>query len=77
MILWRITKLKTIIAIIRAFLTVISEKIAIKRRIMAMYKDFGGKSTLDNANGVCGNALAAARKAELFLCGGFYVYVFW
>ena len=32
-------------------------------------------SAVDNANGVRGNALAAARKAELFFRRGFYVHV--
>ena len=74
--LYIITKSKTKIAINPPFNPIKPLELRGKRGIMAIMLCFYYKSALDNANRVGGNALAAARKAELFLRGGFYVYVF-
>ena len=72
-----ITKPKTKIAINPLFNPKKQLYFAVKRGIMAIICCFGGELTLDNANGVRGNAFAAARKAEFFFRCGFYIDVFY
>ena len=75
-ILYIITKSKTKIAIKPVFILAKMLEFRGKRGIMAITRCFCEILTLDNANRVRGNALAAAGKAEFFFCCCFYVNVF-